>query len=109
MMRDWRRAFLCWAATSWRSTRCGPPRPRAYVALTTAGTVVTLKGADAAVWAAAINVIRRPAPPYDGRFLHRDFQPGNVLFDVPPPRPASARITAVVDWAADSWGPKCSW
>ncbi|MGJ6967647.1 phosphotransferase family protein [Streptosporangium sp. G11] len=80
-------------------------RPREYVALTTADTVVTPKGADAAAWAAAIDVIRRPAPSYEGRFLHRDFQPGNVLFDVPPPQPAGARITGVVDWAATSWGP----
>ncbi|WP_200824713.1 phosphotransferase family protein [Nonomuraea solani] len=74
-------------------------RPRTYVTLTTADTVVVPKGADAAAWAAAINVIRRPAPPYEGRFLHRDFQPGNVLFDLSP------RITGVVDWAATSWGP----
>ncbi|MGG7569529.1 phosphotransferase family protein [Streptomyces sirii] len=80
-------------------------RPREYVALTTADTVVVPKGADAAAWASAIDMIRRPAPPYEGRFLHRDFQPGNVLFDVPPPRPADARITGVVDWAATSWGP----
>ncbi|WP_413804716.1 phosphotransferase family protein [Streptomyces sp. OE57] len=80
-------------------------RPRGYVALTTADTVVVPKGADAAVWAAAIDVIRKPAPPYEGRFLHRDFQPGNVLFDVPSPSPAGARITGVVDWAATSWGP----
>ncbi|MFC9238443.1 phosphotransferase family protein [Streptomyces decoyicus] len=80
-------------------------RPRGYVALTTADTVVVPKGTDAAVWAAAIDVIRRPAPPHEGRFLHRDFQPGNVLFDVPPSRPAGARITGVVDWAATSWGP----
>ncbi|WP_413804163.1 phosphotransferase family protein [Streptomyces iranensis] len=80
-------------------------RPRGYVALTTADTVVTPKGADAAAWAAAIDVIRRPAPPFEGRFLHRDFQPGNVLFDVEPSGPAGARITGVVDWAATSWGP----
>ncbi|MFF1845428.1 phosphotransferase family protein [Streptomyces sp. NPDC058217] len=80
-------------------------RPREYVALTTADTVVTPKGADAAVWASAIDVIRKPAPPCEGRFLHRDFHPGNVLFDVPPSRPAGARITGVVDWAATSWGP----
>ncbi|MGW6145728.1 phosphotransferase family protein [Streptomyces sp. NPDC055140] len=80
-------------------------RPRQYVALTTADTVVTPKGADAAAWAAAIDVIRRPAPTYQGRFLHRDFHPGNVLFDVPPSKPAGARITGVVDWAATSWGP----
>ncbi|MGO4426510.1 phosphotransferase family protein, partial [Streptomyces sp. MCAF7] len=67
-------------------------RPRGYVTLTTADTVVVPKGADAAAWAAAIDVIRKPPPPYEGRFLHRDFQPGNVLFDVPPPRPQDARI-----------------
>ncbi|WP_030833045.1 phosphotransferase family protein [Streptomyces hygroscopicus] len=80
-------------------------RPRKYVALTTADTVVVPKGADAAAWAAAIDVIREPAPPYEGRFLHRDFQPGNVLFDVPPSGSAGTRITGVVDWAAASWGP----
>ncbi|MEV6750666.1 phosphotransferase family protein [Streptomyces sp. WC2508] len=80
-------------------------RPREYTTLTTADTVVVPKGADAVVWAAAIEVIRRPAPPYEGRFLHRDFQPGNVLFDVPPSNPERARITGVIDWAGASWGP----
>ncbi|MEV1066299.1 aminoglycoside phosphotransferase family protein [Streptomyces sp. NPDC050263] len=80
-------------------------RLRKYVTLTTADTVLTPKGADGAVWAAAIDVIRKPAPPYEGRFLHRDFHPGNVLFDVPPPTRAGARITGVVDWASASWGP----
>ncbi|MGC4943852.1 phosphotransferase family protein [Kribbella sp. DT2] len=73
-------------------------RPGEYVALTTADTVVPPKGSDAAVWAAAIEVIREPAPAYDGRFLHRDFQPGNVLFE-------GSRITGVVDWAGACWGP----
>ncbi len=83
-------------------------RPRKYVALTTADTVVTPKGADTAAWAAAIDVIRKPAPPYEGRFLHRDFQPGNVLFDAPAPQSAGARITGVVDWAATSGGRRIS-
>ncbi|AXG51822.1 putative aminoglycoside phosphotransferase [Streptomyces lincolnensis] len=80
-------------------------RPRKYVTLTTADTVVVPKGVDAAAWAAAIDMLRRPAPSYEGRFLHRDFHPGNVPFDVPPSRPAGARITGVVDWTAASWGP----
>ncbi|MFJ4922800.1 phosphotransferase family protein [Streptomyces sp. NPDC088725] len=80
-------------------------RPREYATLTTADTVVTPKGADTAAWAAAIDVIRKPAPRYEGRFLHRDFHPGNVLFDAPSPGAAGARITGVVDWAATSWGP----
>ncbi|GCD43837.1 phosphotransferase family protein [Streptomyces paromomycinus] len=78
-------------------------RPREYVAMTTAGTVVIPKGADTTAWAAAIDLIRNPPPSCEGRYLHRDFQPGNVLFDAP--GPASARLTGVVDWAATSWGP----
>ncbi|WP_324614413.1 phosphotransferase [Streptomyces sp. MMG1121] len=62
------------------------------------------EGAETAAWAAAIDVIRKPAPRYAGRFLHRDFHPGNVLFDMPPTSAAGARITGVVDWAAASWG-----
>ncbi|MEV0774327.1 phosphotransferase family protein [Streptomyces sp. NPDC050433] len=80
-------------------------RPQKYVTLTTADTVVTPEGADAAAWSAAIELIRRPAPPYEGRFLHRDFHPGNVLFDLESAGPAGARITGVVDWAQPSWGP----
>ncbi|MFE2378047.1 phosphotransferase family protein [Streptomyces sp. NPDC059398] len=79
--------------------------PPEYVALTTADTVVVPRGADARLWAAAIDVIRKPAPPYEGRFLHRDFQPGNVLFEQPTSPSADAPITGVVDWAAASWGP----
>jgi aminoglycoside phosphotransferase (APT) family kinase protein len=80
-------------------------RPRKYATMTTAETVVTPEGADASAWAAAIEIIRKPAPPYERRFLHRDFQPGNVLFDLPVCGPAAARITGIVDWAATSWGP----
>jgi aminoglycoside phosphotransferase (APT) family kinase protein len=80
-------------------------RPRKYVTLTTADSVAVPKGADRAAWAAATDVIRKHPPPYEGRFLHRDFQPGNVLFDVSPSIPADPRITGVVDWAVTSWGP----
>lgn len=80
-------------------------RPPGYVTLTTADSVVVPTNADLAAWAAAVDMIRRPAPPYQGRFLHRDFQPGNVLFGVLPSSPADTHITGVVDWAATSWGP----
>nr|WP_202538375.1 aminoglycoside phosphotransferase family protein [Streptomyces sp. SID8379] len=80
-------------------------RPPKYETLTTPDTVVTPHDADAAVWAAAIDVIRGPAPSGEGLFLHRDFQPGNVLFDVSPTGQSDARITGVVDWAQASWGP----
>ncbi|SCK14927.1 phosphotransferase family protein [Streptomyces sp. WMMB 322] len=80
-------------------------QPQEYAALTTADTVVIPKDADAAAWAAAIDVIRKPPPPYEGRLLHRDFHPGNVLFDRAPQSPAGPRITGVVDWAGTCWGP----
>ncbi|WP_344175267.1 aminoglycoside phosphotransferase family protein [Kribbella lupini] len=74
-------------------------RPPKYTTLTTADTVITPPGADRRVWAAAIDVIRGPVPSYEGRYLHRDFQPGNVLFD------GKNQLTGVVDWASPSWGP----
>jgi aminoglycoside phosphotransferase (APT) family kinase protein len=75
-------------------------QPPTYVTLTTADTVVTPAGANAQAWSAAIDIIRRPAPPYEGRYLHRDFQPGNVLFDGP-----MTHLTGVIDWAVPCWGP----
>jgi len=80
-------------------------RPQEYKAWTTADAVVPPDGANAAAWTAAIDVIRKPAPPYEGRLLHRDFHPGNVLFDVSPPCTTGPRITGVVDWVQTSWGP----
>ncbi|AYC40456.1 phosphotransferase family protein [Streptomyces griseorubiginosus] len=128
-------------------------RPREYQAWASADEIVPVPGADAAVWSAAIDVIRKPAPPYEGRFLHRDFHPGNVLFEVEragpvgpvapsgsagsvgsvgsagplasaasagPAHPAGPsaqsapahplasvgpRVTGVVDWVQNSWGP----
>lgn len=53
------------------------------------------------LWAHAIDIARRPAPPHESCFLHRDYHPGNVLF-APGERP---RITGVVDWVETSWGP----
>ncbi|GAB2569407.1 phosphotransferase family protein [Kribbella endophytica] len=72
--------------------------PPTYTTLTTADTVVVPPGADAQTWSAAIDVLRGPVPSYDGRYLHRDFQSGNVLFD-------GQNLTGVVDWAGPCWGP----
>ncbi|MGW1003637.1 phosphotransferase family protein [Streptomyces sp. NPDC002520] len=54
------------------------------------------------LWQQAVEVIRRPPPPYRPCFLHRDFHPGNVLFEGEGPDLA---ITGVVDWVETSWGP----
>ncbi|MEV6498034.1 alpha/beta fold hydrolase [Streptomyces prunicolor] len=74
-------------------------RPRTYQAWTSAERVRT---PDGALWERAVDVIRRDPPPYEGRFLHRDFHPGNVLFTGAGPE---LRITGVVDWVETSWGP----
>ncbi|MEU6254457.1 alpha/beta fold hydrolase [Streptomyces sp. NPDC047043] len=74
-------------------------RPRTYQAWTSPARVRT---PDGALWERAVDVIRRDPPSYEGRFLHRDFHPGNVLFTGAGPE---LRITGVVDWVETSWGP----
>ncbi len=74
-------------------------RPRAYEAWTSPDRLATPGGA---VWERAANLIRRDPPSYRGRFLHRDYHPGNVLFTG---AGAGLRVTGVVDWVETSWGP----
>ncbi|WAU81472.1 alpha/beta fold hydrolase [Streptomyces sp. Qhu-G9] len=73
--------------------------PRTYQAWTSPERV---RAPDGSLWERAVDVIRRDPPPYEGRFLHRDFHPGNVLFAGAGP---GLRITGVVDWVETSWGP----
>jgi len=49
-------------------------------------------------WAAALEVWRSAEPPYEPRFIHRDFHPGNVLW-------VRSRLGGVVDWANACIGP----
>ncbi len=72
-------------------------RPRTYQAWTDPDRV-PIPDQDTALWRHAIGLVRREPPAYEGRFLHRDFHPGNVLFD-------GDTITGVVDWVETSWGP----
>jgi aminoglycoside phosphotransferase (APT) family kinase protein len=53
---------------------------------------------DRAAWERAFAVLAQDPPPYDGTFLHRDFQPRNVLWTGP-------AVTGIVDWVETSWGP----
>ncbi len=53
---------------------------------------------DPAAWKRAFALLRKDQPAYDGTFLHRDFQPRNVLW-------TGAEITGLVDWVETSWGP----
>ncbi|GAA1413638.1 hypothetical protein GCM10009639_67090 [Kitasatospora putterlickiae] len=54
------------------------------------------------LWRRAVDVIRREPPAYAPCFLHRDFHPGNVLFEGDGD---GQRISGVVDWVETSWGP----
>ncbi|MEU5436584.1 alpha/beta fold hydrolase [Streptomyces sp. NPDC020719] len=81
----------------------GPDRPRTYEPWTAPDRVrvpATTHRPD--VWHRAVDVLRQDPPPYQGRFLHRDFHPGNVLFSG---AGEQTRITGVVDWVETSWGP----
>jgi len=53
---------------------------------------------DPGTWERAFAVLREPPPAYDSCFLHRDFQPRNVLWQ-------DDAITGVVDWVETSIGP----
>ncbi|WP_276209116.1 phosphotransferase family protein [Streptomyces amritsarensis] len=81
----------------------GRQRPRTYQAWTSPERVTP--PADTrrpGLWERAVDVIRREPPAYEGRFLHRDFHPGNVLFAG---ADGDCRISGVVDWVETSWGP----
>ncbi|GHE91132.1 alpha/beta fold hydrolase [Streptomyces griseoluteus] len=74
-------------------------RPRTYEAWTSAERV---RAPEGEVWERAVYLIRRDPPPYEGRFLHRDYHPGNVLYTG---KGDHLRISGVVDWVETSWGP----
>ncbi|MFF2191641.1 phosphotransferase family protein [Streptomyces sp. NPDC058157] len=78
-------------------------RPRAYQAWTSPERVaVPAHTRRPELWRRAVDVIRREPPRYRACFLHRDFHPGNVLFEG---TGAELRIGGVVDWVETSWGP----
>ena len=53
---------------------------------------------DREVWERAIALAHAPAPELPERFIHRDFHPGNTLWE-------GAALTGVVDWTTGSRGP----
>jgi aminoglycoside phosphotransferase (APT) family kinase protein len=50
------------------------------------------------LWERVSAILDRPWPAHRETFIHRDYHPGNVLWD-------GTRITGVVDWATAAWGP----
>ncbi|MEV4995245.1 phosphotransferase family protein [Streptomyces niveus] len=78
-------------------------RPRAYEAWTGPERVTVPPATGRPeLWRRAVDVIRRDPPDCRPLFLHRDFHPGNVLFDGAGGDP---RVSGVVDWVETSWGP----
>ena len=53
---------------------------------------------DAALWEETFALLRTEVPDYAPCFIHRDFQPRNVLW-------LDGRISGVVDWVETSMGP----
>jgi hypothetical protein len=54
--------------------------------------------ADARPWRQLIEILATPAPPFEPVFLHRDYHPGNVLWE-------GGRVTGVIDWPNACYGP----
>jgi aminoglycoside phosphotransferase (APT) family kinase protein len=50
------------------------------------------------LWAEAIERCRGPLPSTRQHLIHRDFHPGNTLWD-------GDAVTGLIDWAETSWGP----
>ncbi|MFE4695934.1 phosphotransferase family protein [Streptomyces sp. NPDC056738] len=78
-------------------------RPRTWEAWTSPERV-TLPEATVRpeLWQRAVDVIRQDPPHHQPCFLHRDFHPGNVLFEGDG---NDVRLSGVVDWVETSWGP----
>ena len=78
-------------------------RPRRYETWTSPDRVRIPEGTQRPeLWQRAVDVIRREPPAHRPCFLHRDFQPGNVLFTG---QGADLMISGVVDWVETPWGP----
>lgn len=60
--------------------------------------VVPSWATDAALWQEAFALLRTGAPDHEPCFIHRDFQPRNVLWQ-------DGQVSGVVDWVETSLGP----
>ncbi|MEU9135167.1 aminoglycoside phosphotransferase family protein [Streptomyces sp. NPDC048404] len=78
-------------------------RPRTWQAWTSPERVTPPESTPRPeLWQRAVDVIRQGPPDHRSCFLHRDFHPGNVLFEGDG---NDVRISGVVDWVETSWGP----
>jgi aminoglycoside phosphotransferase (APT) family kinase protein len=72
-----------------------PPCAPAYARYYDPAEVVTPGGA---LWERALEVAAMDPPPYAPAFIHRDFNPGNTLWE-------DGALTGVIDWTQASTGP----
>lgn len=78
-------------------------RPRTWQAWTSPERVTPPESTPRPeLWQRAVEVIRQGPPDHRSCFLHRDFHPGNVLFEG---EGNDLRLSGVVDWVETSWGP----
>ena len=63
-----------------------------------ATTTVTSSSRCRNLWERVGAALDRPPPSHREAFIHRDYHPGNVLWD-------GSEVTGVVDWATGAWGP----
>lgn len=73
-------------------------RPPAYASWGPAEPEVPRWTLRPALWARALEEIRGPAPELPDVLVHRDFHPGNVLWQ-------GDTLTGLIDWTETSWGP----
>jgi len=50
------------------------------------------------LWEGVAEILEGPRPVHRETFIHRDYHPGNVLWD-------GSQVAGVVDWATAAWGP----
>ncbi len=74
------------------------PAPDVDLWLDLAALEVPAWSTDDGLWRAAIELVQGPAPAGDWCFIHRDYQPFNLLW-------TGATLTGVVDWVWSSYGP----
>jgi aminoglycoside phosphotransferase (APT) family kinase protein len=50
------------------------------------------------LWERVAEILEAPQPDHRQSFIHRDYHPGNVLWD-------GSHVAGLVDWATAAWGP----
>ena len=73
-------------------------RPRPFNAWVPRDVAVPTWSSRPGLWAEAIERCAAPAPTTSAHLIHRDFHPGNVLWE-------GDAVTGLIDWAEAAWGP----